>query len=88
MGNSAGKESDTLRDAVHTLLEFQVGGGASRGSEGYEENEEEEQQQQQQQEVWQGIFASDVEEDAFFEVRDPWRNLFFTVRAFHTLQRS
>lgn len=72
MGNSAGKESETLRDAVHTLLEFQIAGGASGGSEGRgekeDEEEEEEQRQQQQAEVWQGIFASDLEEDAFYEV--------------------
>lgn len=78
MGNSAGKESDALRDAVHTLLECQVGGGASGGSEGLEE-EEEEQQQQQEEEVWQGIFATDVEEDAFFEVRRPVMRLFFLL---------
>lgn len=72
MGNSAGKESETLRDAVHTLLEFQLTGGGSEGRDEEEEEAEEgeEQQQQRQEEVWQGIFASDLEEDAFYEVRD------------------
>ena len=62
MGNSAGKESETLRDAVHTLLELQLAGGACGGSEGREEDGEEE--------VWQGIFANDLDEDGFYEVCD------------------
>eukprot|EP00904_Undaria_pinnatifida_P012098 jgi/Undpi1/8018/HiC_scaffold_24.g10490.m1 len=60
MGNSAGKESETLRDAVHTLLELQLAGGACGGSEGREEDGEEE--------VWQGIFANDLDEDGFYEM--------------------
>ena len=75
MGNSAGKESETLRDAVHTLLELQLAGGACGGSEGREEDGEEE--------VWQGIFANDLDEDGFYEVCDLGQKKFLLLGARH-----